>query len=610
MPSARATDRLRGILERPVAPGAVSRRDALASFFGQLPPTEAARMQWLLARPPEPLRRFLETRLSRRSVPGVLKALEKASLNSRPQTAPENLEDSQLRDEYDSVAKRLSAPSPQQETSVNRAVDEARAEELFNELRERRLASTEASEELLQEEDRRRALSDATQTGDYSRIDVEHATRGMRGGVGVFGGPFKSLGFYRWLERTPGGELTEVTGRDAEQLREFREGDLRWIFQGVRTIYLSEKVMVLRTTIDLRAKTGEMKPHVLEVWWKFANVDEMKAISSWAPMAETGATYQCGQLLRPLLGDEIFRRDMEADVLTALPGLGAAMFEGDLARRPGGRSGGPREGPKLDVGTGPWKGQGELPDFQHRKAGGPGPKLDVETGPWKGQGELPDFQHRKAGGRKEGPSKLETLKPGERLPRRKETFGEPGRETAGTHQRKGFHYGELNEAEITHGVRVDYDREAGRPRKVSYQVTADVAERVAQTDRRFTQDVATEGAQSTNAAYRRSGMDKGHLVQREGVKGSAGAERAVDQMTLVVPMKPALNRGAGSPWRASEARTIKWAKQFGSVNVEVEPIYDARPPRLVDGTPIPKAIHRRVIAPDGQVLEDRSFLNQ
>ena len=114
---------------------------------------------------------------------------------------------------------------------------------------------------------------------------------------------------------------------------------------------------------------------------------------------------------------------------------------------------------------------------------------------------------------------------------------------------------------------------------------------------------------STND-YTDTGYDRGHLAQREAFKGNADAERAADHMENVVPMHPDLNRGDGSPWRAAEEDTIRLADKYGSVTVEVTPIYDANPQRLPIGTPIPKGIHRKVVAPDGQVLQDLTFINR
>lgn len=194
--------------------------------------------------------------------------------------------------------------------------------------------------------------------------------------------------------------------------------------------------------------------------------------------------------------------------------------------------------------------------------------------------------------------------------RARPTFGAQSSERAGTFHRTGMHYGELNAAEIAHGLRIDYDPVAGRPRSVTYRVDADVVGRTTQTQRGFTRDVSTEGAQPSDRGFTGSGQDRGHLAQREAFRGDPETERAVDQWTGVVPMHPNLNRGAGSPWRASEQRAIDLAQQHGSVMVRNEPIYDANPPRLPDGTPIPRAVRRTITAPDGTVLEDITHLNR
>lgn len=245
--------------------------------------------------------------------------------------------------------------------------------------------------------------------------------------------------------------------------------------------------------------------------------------------------------------------------------------------------------------------------------GGTGPKLEVDTGQtWRGgptnYGEV-DLGPLPAG---DLPKLYTGSKPVGRIPgvrRNEPTFGAASGERSGTHARTGMHFNELNPAEVAQGMRVNYDPIAGRPRSVRYRVDANTDARQVQTDRTFRRDPATEGAQATDADYTNTGMDRGHLGQREAFKGNADVEVAADQMPNVVPMHPDLNRGAGSPWRAAESRTMGYADRFGEVHVEVRPLYDANPQRLPNGMPIPSTVNRRVIAPDGAVLEDLTFNN-
>ena len=72
-------------------------------------------------------------------------------------------------------------------------------------------------------------------------------------------------------------------------------------------------------------------------------------------------------------------------------------------------------------------------------------------------------------------------------------------------------------------------------------------------------------------------------------------------------MTPYLNQVT---YRALEIETNKFAEDLGSVTVTVTPIYDANPPRLTDGTPVPRAVHRLVRAPDGTVLQDVTLDNE
>jgi hypothetical protein len=196
------------------------------------------------------------------------------------------------------------------------------------------------------------------------------------------------------------------------------------------------------------------------------------------------------------------------------------------------------------------------------------------------------------------------------------SFGESSLEKAGTEHRKGMYFHLYDEAEIAQELRIDYDPVAGRPRRVSYRVDEDIVTREAQTERSFAQDPSIEGAQSRLEGYRGTGLERGHLAMRQAFKRSPEVERAADQFPGVVPMNEYLNRGKGSPWVQAERRTVRYVTPrskggsgYSSVHVDVEPIYDAAPPQLKDGTPIPRRIRRSVKAPDGSVLEDVVFQN-
>ncbi|HEX8108465.1 MAG TPA: DNA/RNA non-specific endonuclease, partial [Kofleriaceae bacterium] len=209
---------------------------------------------------------------------------------------------------------------------------------------------------------------------------------------------------------------------------------------------------------------------------------------------------------------------------------------------------------------------------------------------------------------------------------KKPEFGPESSERGGTEHHTGMHFHEYSAAETAIGLRIDWDPQAGRPRKVTYNFTSAAAEVSSQaTDRSFHQEPRLKGesAQSREKAYTKSGFERGHLAQREagkvdpaidaalGLKKPTGpeVERALDVLTNVAPMTPTLNKG--NAWRSAETRTAQFALQEGYVTVEITPIYDAQPPRLSDGTPIPRQF-RRIIksGPTGNVLENLLFDNK
>jgi hypothetical protein len=268
---------------------------------------------------------------------------------------------------------------------------------------------------------------------------------------------------------------------------------------------------------------------------------------------------------------------------------------------------GPGEGPEPAAIRSPG-----LPDEKAPGSRTPPHQREIDLGPALAPHEVPDIAAPGERAETRAPRLREIELPaGESRPRgrRRQVFGEPSTERGGTEARKGAHFHEYNASEVAHGVRVDYDRGAGRPRQVTYRIDRDAVQDTAQSKRGFTRDAATEGAQSSNSAYTNSGWERGHLVQREAMKGDIDVERSADHWTVVVPMSPELNHGAGSPWRASEQRAVGLAREHGSVVVEVRPTYEANPPRLSDGTPIPKEISRTIKSTDGRVLHSRTFSN-
>ena len=168
-----------------------------------------------------------------------------------------------------------------------------------------------------------------------------------------------------------------------------------------------------------------------------------------------------------------------------------------------------------------------------------------------------------------------------------------------------FH--ELNAAEITNDFRVNYDP-AGDVREVTYRLDGGIEDIAPITTRSFTKDTLTEGAQSSNKAYKNSGWDRGHLAQREAFKGTEESERAADHFLNVVPMAPWFNEHGS--WRKAEVDTLREAEEYGSVLVNIQVIYGENPQRLRDGTPIPLAFVRRVARPDGQILSNKLYMNR
>jgi hypothetical protein len=275
---------------------------------------------------------------------------------------------------------------------------------------------------------------------------------------------------------------------------------------------------------------------------------------------------------------------------------------------------GARETPELDrepKKAAPADGSGPVDDVPAPDFRGPG-DIDPER-PWQPKGKVKyadDLPNRvtpeelaEAAKASEGVHGFDDRSEGAKA----ETHEDPTFQS-GTEKRSGVSRGQFDEAEVSNRLRIE--TEGRQTKKVAYGLTAEDVQFAEQSKRGFAQDPATPTPQSTDDAYTHSGFERGHLAQREAFFGSAGAERAADQLTNVVPMTEAMNRGTGSGWRAQEMATIEYARKLGRVTVEIDVHYDANPRTLPDGvTPIPKAVTRTIKGPDGQVLESATFLN-
>jgi Domain of unknown function (DUF4157)/DNA/RNA non-specific endonuclease len=210
-----------------------------------------------------------------------------------------------------------------------------------------------------------------------------------------------------------------------------------------------------------------------------------------------------------------------------------------------------------------------------------------------------------------------------RQPARNQDFGLETGIVTGTEHRTGMHFNELNSAEIGQ-TRLRIRRgESGRTETVRFTLTAEAVASTQSTRRSFTWDPSTGGPQAISSDYTGTGYDRGHLAPREAAsldqrfvqpefhdshaEIQAQTERAMDQMTNVVPMDREFNQHGR--WRQAERQANHWASQHGQIDIEIHVVYGDSPARLPNGLEIPAGFIRVERAPNGRILRRRYFPN-
>ena len=137
------------------------------------------------------------------------------------------------------------------------------------------------------------------------------------------------------------------------------------------------------------------------------------------------------------------------------------------------------------------------------------------------------------------------------------------------------------------GYSVGYDNALPSPRWSSYRVfpnPGQAADRPAgfRTDPRTTARVTTQ-------EYVRSGYDRGHLAPNYAIAVCHGeeAQKETFLLTNIVPQLHALNAGL---WKDLEQRIVRrYVERYGTVWVQVGPVYAANPAKRIGRLPVPEA---------------------
>ncbi len=139
--------------------------------------------------------------------------------------------------------------------------------------------------------------------------------------------------------------------------------------------------------------------------------------------------------------------------------------------------------------------------------------------------------------------------------------------------------------EIPHGVRVVqhtgfsllFDSAYCQARWVAYVLTADKTRGSEPRSARFYPDPQLPGLTATDAHYRRSGYDRGHLAPAADMSWSAKSLHESFYYSNISPQLPAFNRGI---WKKLETLVRTWAQTDSVLYITTGPVLSDTLPRL------------------------------
>lgn len=147
------------------------------------------------------------------------------------------------------------------------------------------------------------------------------------------------------------------------------------------------------------------------------------------------------------------------------------------------------------------------------------------------------------------------------------------------------------------GYTSSYNTSYGIPNWVAYEITrGEATSTEAERKDKFMPDPKVKGHSATNADYKGSGYDKGHMAPAADMKWSQTVMDQSFYFTNICPQAPGLNRGA---WKNLEEDIRLWAIRDSALVVICGPLFTQEPVRYIPQTQvaIPDAYFKVVCSP-------------
>ncbi len=149
------------------------------------------------------------------------------------------------------------------------------------------------------------------------------------------------------------------------------------------------------------------------------------------------------------------------------------------------------------------------------------------------------------------------------------------------------------------GYTVSYNRETRLPNWVAWRLTrAHIRGDAQRKGVKFAEDTDVPEPRATDADYRSSGYDRGHLCPAGDNKWSSKAMEQSFLFTNICPQAPQLNRG---DWNEMEIACRKWAQRHGEIYIVCGPVLYKQKHKIIgkNKVVVPEAFFKVVLCMNG-----------
>ncbi len=156
------------------------------------------------------------------------------------------------------------------------------------------------------------------------------------------------------------------------------------------------------------------------------------------------------------------------------------------------------------------------------------------------------------------------------------------------------------------GFTLCYNESHEQAEWVAYELTADETISIYKRTDRFLQDPFVKGGSATDADYKGSGFDRGHLAPAADMGWSGESMLASFYYSNMSPQLPGFNRGI---WKSLEELIRTWAMQYKSIQVVTGPVLENELPVIgTNKVSVPRYYYKVVLWNDASKPRAIGFL--